>query len=1147
MNSAREEQLFRLVLAQPAGGRRAWLDRECADDPELRQRLDTRLTAQESADTETRVEAHTDADHSSLPQGPSIEPPDEAVGQSLGRYRLLEKIGEGGCGVVYVAEQTEPVQRRVALKVIKLGMDTKAVVARFEAERQALALMDHPNIARVLDAGATELGRPYFVMELVRGTRITDYCDTAELNTQDRLLLFIKVCQAIQHAHQKGIIHRDIKPSNILVTMHDGVPVPKVIDFGIAKATEGRLTENTVYTQLHQFIGTPAYMSPEQAEMSGLDIDTRSDIYSLGVLLYELLAGSTPFDPRELLESGLDAMRRTIREQEPVRPSTRLSDLPGDQLTNTARRRSEDAPHLVRQLRGDLDWIVMKCLEKDRTRRYDSAADLAADLSRFLANEPVVARPPTTLYRFQKAFRRHKLVFSAALGVVAALIVGLTASLWQADRAKRAYVAAETARQNESAARAQAEAASERAATNELQARRTAYSSDMNLAQQALAASNVGRAQSLLDRQRPQPGQTDLRDWEWRYLWSQTRADPHETLLTHTNGLSRVMFSPDGRLVALTEPNGELILLDLLSRQPVLRQSGVWKVAFAHRSPWLAFISDSRSASNAAIVLWDTLRRTEIRRLPIAGLVGRGHLAFLPDDSQLLAATDRPNPSIINSPEAQPIELLLTSYALPSGQVTWQRPLPEPETSQGRTFAVSPTGERAVAALPGGRFQVFDTRTGEDRLTVKATVERVTALAFSPDGKQVLSGAGYTDPTIHVWDAEKGTPEGTLEGHRSWVSDLVFSSDGTRLASASADQTVRLWEWSTRQSTGLLRGHLNAVMGITFFPDNRTVASHGKESIFLWDVTKPSRHLGYRLAPVKWLPDSGTTFTPDSRYILGVEPGGGVAFWDVSTLQEARRLWKDSDQSVLAVAPDARSVVRSDANGRWILWDTEPVREQRVLDLPSGTAGAFFTENGRYLVAVQDKGTQLVALILDRATGRPLGEIPVQRERAMWIGATSRSNSLVELAVGGIRVYDVSQPSAAPRQVAESGDYFGLEVAPDGRTMAVPYGTGQIWLWDLETGAPVDTLKGFLLGAHSVTFSPDGRRLAAGSNGTEAVKLWDTATRQEVLTLAGEGSLFKFLKFSPDGRYLLAINGDGVAHLWEAPTWAEITASDAKR
>ena len=394
----REEALFQ-AAAQLTGAERAtFLNGACLGDDALRQRLDALLAAHDQPDEW-------------IPKSPPAiaatiklnlpDAPDEAVGQMIGRYKLLERLGEGGCGVVYVAEQTEPVRRRVALKVIKLGMDTKAVVARFEAERQALAMMDHPNIAKVLDAGATDTGRPYFVMELVRGIRITDYCDQNKLTTQERLDLFIKICQAIQHAHQKGIIHRDIKPSNILVTLHDGVPVPMVIDFGIAKATEGKLTDATVYTQLHQFIGTPAYMSPEQAEMSGLDVDARADIYALGVLLYELLIGKTPFDGKELVAAGLDEMRRTIREKEPVRPSTRLRTMREGELTSTARRRQTDAPRLANLLRGDLDWVVMKALEKDRMRRYKSASSFAEDIQHHLRNEPVIARPPSRLYRLQ--------------------------------------------------------------------------------------------------------------------------------------------------------------------------------------------------------------------------------------------------------------------------------------------------------------------------------------------------------------------------------------------------------------------------------------------------------------------------------------------------------------------------------------------------------------------------------------------------------------------------------------------------------------------------------------------------------------------------------------------------------------------------
>jgi serine/threonine protein kinase/Tfp pilus assembly protein PilF len=374
-----------------------------------------------------------------------LKPLTEGPGTVIGRYKILQAIGEGGFGAVYMAQQTEPVKRKVALKIIKLGMDTKQVIGRFEAERQALALMDHPNIAKVLDAGATETGRPYFAMELVKGVPITEYCDTNGLNTEERLRLFTQVCSAVQHAHQKGIIHRDIKPSNVLVTLHDGTPVPKVIDFGIAKATNQELTQKTVFTEFRQFLGTPEYMSPEQAEMSGLDVDTRTDIYSLGVLLYELLTGTTPFDAETLRSRAYGEIQRIIREQEPPRPSTRVSTM-GEQISAVAKRRDTEPAALCRLIRGDLDWIAMKALEKDRTRRYETANGLAMDVKRYLENEPVLASPPRASYRLRKFVRRNRVAVVAGSLVAAALLVGTTfasVGLFQAKRDRDRAVEAE--------------------------------------------------------------------------------------------------------------------------------------------------------------------------------------------------------------------------------------------------------------------------------------------------------------------------------------------------------------------------------------------------------------------------------------------------------------------------------------------------------------------------------------------------------------------------------------------------------------------------------------------------------------------------------------------------------------------------------
>jgi serine/threonine protein kinase len=432
-----ERDIFIAALQQEDPARRqAYLDEACAGQPELRRQVEHLLRLYEGAGSFLEQAAAEAPATGPVPDGAGQASSREAPGAILGPYKLIEQIAEGGMGTVWMAQQTEPVRRLVAVKLIKAGMDSRQVIARFEAERQALALMEHANIARVLDGGTTGAGRPYFVMDLVKGVPITRYCDEHRLTPRQRLELFIPVCQAVQHAHHKGIIHRDLKPSNVLIAPYDGKPVPKVIDFGVAKAAGQALTEKTLVTGFGAIVGTLEYMSPEQAEINQLDIDTRSDIYSLGVLLYELLTGSPPFTRKELEKASMLEMLRVIREQEPTKPSTKLSTAEG--LPTLAANRGTEPAKLTKLLRGELDWIVMKALEKDRARRYETANGFAMDVQRYLAGEPVLAAPASQWYRLRKFVRRHRGPLTTASFVLAALVLGLVVSIEEAVRATRA-------------------------------------------------------------------------------------------------------------------------------------------------------------------------------------------------------------------------------------------------------------------------------------------------------------------------------------------------------------------------------------------------------------------------------------------------------------------------------------------------------------------------------------------------------------------------------------------------------------------------------------------------------------------------------------------------------------------------------------
>ncbi len=1152
------EALFEAVVALETEAQRAdYLSRECPD-PELRREVESLLACHENPDgvfSERTVRMEEGAF--------------EGVGATIDRYKVLEEVGEGGCGVVYVAEQTEPVRRRVALKVIKLGMDTKAVVARFEAERQALAMMDHPNIAKVFDAGTTAAGRPYFVMELVRGIRITEYCDQANLSTKERLDLFIKVCQAIQHAHQKGIIHRDIKPSNILVTLHDGVPVPKVIDFGIAKATEGRLTDATVYTQLHQFIGTPAYMSPEQAEMSGLDIDTRSDIYSLGVLLYELLAGKPPFDGNELVSMGLDAMRKTIREKEPPRPSTRLATLRGEELTTVAKRRSVETSKLANLLRGDLDWVVMRCLEKERARRYDTANGLAADIRRHLNNEPITARPPSAAYRFQKAYRRNKLLFTAVTAVLAALTTGAAVSTWQAIRATQAAQAESEQRMIADGAKAQAQAkqqeaeAAQRLAESERQradvqarkaieseqhSRRLLYAADMNLVQQSLQQNNLGRALRLLDRHRPQSGEEDLRGWEWRYLWQRTRSSALATLTKRPARGFSVSFSPDGSRLAVGWYDGHVDLWDVPGRRRVRalvdrdHPHFPGRVAFSPVGQLLAATSEP---DGITLYDLDSGRETLLWRAPEARGWHVRELSFSQDGSRLViygGSFDGTGAvSVINVSSAT----IEKRHSIRCRQAF----------NQGAAH-LSPDGQRLYLSRfdpSQGRIsiQCLDLATDQELWqTEPQSGFDVTTLALSPDGRVLASNSEGNEPTIRLWDAETGQLLRQLEGHTGSVFNLAFSSDGRQLISAAADQTLRCWDTGTWTETRVLRGHRDEVTALAISEATHLIASASKDGdLMLWSTEGQSDTHEYIHFPQN--PGFDPIIPLDHSRFLVLSPDEPPKVIDLKRNSAPVSLpglgastnvlasygtnifitWNGTNQILVRELQGSEFVARGAitmesglrptalayCDARQLLAWSESfssttvhlanlVTPDRWIELKSDVGGVMG-------LSFSEDGNHLGAATGALASGRlwnvDTGKIVVFIQEPVTAGVFAAGGQVAFTGLqtsNDILFADLSSPSESWQRLPGGAPCWSLATSPDGGLVVGATLAGEVRVFKAATGEQIESIHGHMGAIRNCAFSPDGKRLLTASVGdVEGAKLWDVGTWQELLTLKGAG------------------------------------------
>jgi eukaryotic-like serine/threonine-protein kinase len=1069
---------------------------------------------------------------------------DEAVGKTFGRYKVLEKLGEGGYGVVYVAEQTEPVRRSVALKVIKLGMDTKQVVARFEAERQALAMMDHASIAKVLDAGSTDTGRPYFVMELVRGVKITDYCDQNSLTTKDRIDLLIKVCQAIQHAHQKGIIHRDIKPSNILVTLQDGVAVPKVIDFGIAKATEGRLTDATIYTQLQPYIGTPAYMSPEQVEMTGLDIDTRSDIYSLGVLLYELLVGITPFDVFLLTASGLDTMRRTIKDVEPVRPSIRFATLKGDKLTTTAKCRSADAAKLAHQLKGDLDWIVMKCLEKDRVRRYDTANGLAMDLTRYLDNEPVLARPPSAAYRFQKLVRRNKLAFVASIAIAAALLLGFIVSTALAIRATQAKLEAQDAQALARAAEKEqsrlrvvaqeaqtaAEANAEKYRTTAIESRRGQYAADMFAASTEIERGDYVNARNFLREYFPREGSEELRGFEWRYWWKLSAGRQLRTF--PVGGIIHDMaWSPDGRLIAEGDSDGIVKLLRVETGEvAAVLTNGSGReisVAFSHDGKGLAAASP-----RGTVYFWD---------------VRSGRLNF--------ALTHYSAPRLACSPAA-PL------MAIGTGGDWWAESGADVhlvDTKSGQELNVLPNaGDRAIFSPDGKRIAtanwggwssglqaviLWDADSGQ-KLNVLEDMRQVLGMAFSRDGNLLAIGTRQGEVTL--WNLHDFSHETLRKSTGDIARSVALSADGRWLEVGMQTQDVEVWNVPERRQVESFRGHTAEITAVAYSPDSTQLASCAEDgTIRFWD---PPPAAIQKLVPEVelraysfWV--GNPTFSPDSRWVAAGTTNEDVQIVDPTTPNWNVRMALTNAGRPVAFSSDAATLLTIAGEMKTLRrWNTTSGDLLSTTALDSTNAqwrlSATTPDGNRLALAAGD-----IIEVYETSSGHCLARFKSP------VGAASLefSSDGQLLAIGGYNsgvIWNISEGRIARKLTGHKDQVVWMRFSPDQKIIASGSWDNTVRLWEAATGKELAVLTGHKAGVMNGMFSPDGRTLVTGSD-DRTVRFWNVVTKREVASIQVDSSPYCFA-FSPDGQILMANAGDSALRCWRAPSLTEIDTAHAK-